>query len=106
MFVTTAALFWWGLLGGRYGRAGYGAAVFYVFTTVVHTGLLGAIMTLAPLPLYPTYVGRAVAHLAADPEHTDRLQNLGAVLHRAGRFEEAAKRLAEADGTFPGDTDV
>ena len=24
-FVATAALFWWGLVHGRYGRAGYGA---------------------------------------------------------------------------------
>src|SRR4051812_23671498 len=29
MFVGSAALFWWGLLYGRYGRAGYGAAVFF-----------------------------------------------------------------------------
>ena len=59
MFVATAALFWWGMLSGRYGRAGYGAAVFYVFTTVVHTGLLGAMLTLAPVPLYPIYATAA-----------------------------------------------
>jgi hypothetical protein len=34
----------------RYGRAGYGAAVFYVFLTVVHTGILGAMVTFAPTP--------------------------------------------------------
>jgi putative membrane protein len=55
MFVGTSALFWWGMLYGRYGRAGYGAAVFYVFLTVVHTGILGAMVTLAPVPLYPFY---------------------------------------------------
>ena len=89
MFVTTASLFWWGLLGGRYGRAGYGAAVFYVFTTVVHTGLLGAIMTLAPLPLYAIYVGRAVAR-GVDPLTDQQLAGLlmwvpaGAVLTMVG----------------------
>jgi cytochrome c oxidase assembly factor CtaG len=62
MFVVSAALFWWGMLAGRYGRVGYGAAVFYVFTTVVHTGLLGAILTLSPVPLYPTYVTAAHLH--------------------------------------------
>ena len=52
-------LFWSGLLYGRYGRAGYGASVFYVFTTLVHTGLLGAVFTLAPAPLYQVYAERA-----------------------------------------------
>lgn len=64
MFCLTSALFWWGLVYGRYGRAGYGAAVFYVFTTVVHTGLLGAVFTLAPAPLYPLYARRAADPLA------------------------------------------
>jgi putative membrane protein len=57
-FVGTAALFWSGLIYGRYGRAGYGASVFYVFTTLVHTGLLGAVFTLASAPLYPHYAAR------------------------------------------------
>jgi len=59
MFVGTSVLFWWGLVYGRYGRAGYGASVFYVFTTVVHTGILGAVFTLAPAPLYAVYAERA-----------------------------------------------
>jgi putative membrane protein len=62
MFVGTSALFWWGMLYGRYGRAGYGAAVFYVFLTVVHTGILGAMVTFAPTPLYPIYSAPAAAH--------------------------------------------
>jgi len=62
MFVGTSALFWWGMLYGRYGRAGYGAAVFYVFLTVVHTGILGAMMTFTPTPLYPIYAAPAAAH--------------------------------------------
>jgi putative membrane protein len=61
-FIATSALFWWGLLYGRYGRAGYGAAVFYVFTTAVHTGILGAMFTFADRPLYALYSGTAAAH--------------------------------------------
>jgi putative membrane protein len=61
-FVGTAVLFWWGMLYGRYGRAGYGAAVFYVFTTAVHTGALGAFLTFARAPMYPFYAGPAIAH--------------------------------------------
>jgi putative membrane protein len=64
MFVSTSVLFWWGLIYGRYGRAGYGAAVFYVFTTAIHTGILGALLTFAPSPLYGVY---------ATPGHQDPL---------------------------------
>lgn len=64
MFCGAAALFWWGLVYGRYGRLGYGASVFYVFTTAVHTGLLGAVFALARAPLYPLYARRAPDPLA------------------------------------------
>jgi putative membrane protein len=57
-FVGTSVLFWWGLVYGRYGRAGYGASVFYVFTTVVHTGILGALFTLSTRPFYAIYAAR------------------------------------------------
>jgi len=62
MFVASAMLFWWGLVHGRYGRAGYGVAVLYVFTTAVHTGILGAMFTFARVPLYQIYVNRGAAH--------------------------------------------
>jgi cytochrome c oxidase assembly factor CtaG len=55
-FVGTSTLFWWGMLYGRYGRIGYGAAVFYVFTTAIHTGILGAMVTFAGSPLYSVYL--------------------------------------------------
>jgi putative membrane protein len=71
IFVGTSALFWWGLVYGRYGRAGYGASVFYVFTTVVHTGLLGAVFTLIDMPLYPVYAERT-----ADPVADQQLAGL------------------------------
>jgi putative membrane protein len=71
MFVGTSVLFWWGLIYGRYGRAGYGASVFYVFTTVVHTGLLGAAFALTPSPIYEVY-----AHRSADPVGDQQLAGL------------------------------
>jgi putative membrane protein len=58
-FVATACLFWWTMLHGRYGRAGYGVAVFYVFATALHSGSLGALVTLSSRPWYPLYVERA-----------------------------------------------
>jgi putative membrane protein len=63
-FVGSSLLFWWGLIYGRYGRAGYGASVFYVFTTVVHTGLLGAVFALTPTVLYPVYADRSLDPVA------------------------------------------
>jgi putative membrane protein len=61
MFAGTAVLFWWGLIYGRYGRAGYGVSVLYVFSTLVHTGVLGALFTLSRTPYYQLYVERGAA---------------------------------------------
>jgi cytochrome c oxidase assembly factor CtaG len=55
-FFGSAALFWWGVAHGRYGRVAYGAAVIYVFATAIHGGVLGALMTLAPRVWYASYV--------------------------------------------------
>jgi putative membrane protein len=54
-FLGTAALFWWALIHGRYGRLGYGASVAYVFITSIHTGALGALLTFSPNVWYPIY---------------------------------------------------
>ncbi len=54
-FVVTAALFWWGMVHGRYGRAGYGVGVLYVFLTALHSTLLGALLTVAPSTWYGSY---------------------------------------------------
>lgn len=62
MFFWTAALFWWALIHGRYGRLGYGTAVLFVFLTAVHSSLLGALLTFAANPLYPTHAAGAVSH--------------------------------------------
>jgi putative membrane protein len=61
-FFLTAALFWWALLHGRYGRLGYGVAVLYVFATAMHTQLLGALLTFGPRIWYPTHAARTAAH--------------------------------------------
>ena len=74
-FVVTAALFWWGMVHGRYGRIGYGVAVLYVFLTAVHSSILGALMTVAPGVWYPAYTAAASAwHL--DPLEDQQLAGL------------------------------
>ena len=54
-FLVTALLFWWALLHGREGRIGRPAAVIYLFTTSVHTSLLGALLTFSNNLWYPLY---------------------------------------------------
>ncbi|HEV7374008.1 MAG TPA: cytochrome c oxidase assembly protein [Pyrinomonadaceae bacterium] len=54
-FLGSALLFWWALIHGRRGLMGYGAAVLYMFTTSVHSGVLGALITFAHSVWYPAY---------------------------------------------------
>jgi cytochrome c oxidase assembly factor CtaG len=55
-FFGTAALFWWGIVHGRQGRMGYGAAVVYLFVTALHGGVLGALLTVSPHVWYAPYL--------------------------------------------------
>ena len=57
-FFVSALLFWWALLYAG-SRAASGASVVYVFTTAIHTGVLGALLTFAPVVIYPAYVKTA-----------------------------------------------
>lgn len=59
-FLFSALLFWWALLGTPRSVAAPGATA-YLFTTMIHTGALGALMTVATRPWYPSYA----AHVAA-----------------------------------------
>ena len=49
-FLITALIFWHALL--RHGSQG--VAIVYLFTTTIHTGVLGALLTLARRPFYVT----------------------------------------------------
>lgn len=57
-FLLTALLFWWSVLGAS--TAGrQGVALLSTFTTMVHTGALGALLTFARVPWYPHYLHTA-----------------------------------------------
>jgi cytochrome c oxidase assembly factor CtaG len=56
-FLASALLFWWALIHGPQGAMGYGAAVLYLFTTSIHSGALGALLTVAGTVWYPSYIG-------------------------------------------------
>jgi putative membrane protein len=67
-FFITAALFWWALIHGRYGRAGYGIGVAYVFATAMHTQVLGALLTFGTQIWYPTHAARTGSAALADQQ--------------------------------------
>jgi len=53
-FFGSALLFWWSLFFAH-GRASYGAGFLYIFTTAIHTSILGALLTFARTVWYPAY---------------------------------------------------
>jgi len=55
-FLVTAMLFWWALIKHTtQNHIHYGMAVPYLFTTMLHSGVLGALITFATEPWYPHY---------------------------------------------------
>lgn len=67
-FFVTAAVFWWALIHGRYGRVGYGVGVLYVFATAMHTQILGALLTFGQRVWYPTHAARTGASALEDQQ--------------------------------------
>jgi putative membrane protein len=64
-FLVTAVIFWWPVVN-RTPALGYGGALVYVFTTILHTSVLGALLTFAPRAWYSSYMVTAPAwHLTA-----------------------------------------
>lgn len=54
-FLISALLFYEALLARRTGEMRAGAGVLYVFTTAVHTSVLGALLTFSNTIWYPVY---------------------------------------------------
>jgi putative membrane protein len=70
-FLVTGMMFWWSVFAhGRRDPGVYGSGALWVLATLVHTGLLGAIITFAPAPLYPAYAeaGRLGLSLLEDQQ--------------------------------------
>ncbi|WP_052306180.1 cytochrome c oxidase assembly protein [Paraburkholderia phymatum] len=74
-FLLTALLFWWTVAGDGARRQKGGHAMLSLFTTMVHTGALGALITLATGLWYPLYVEPCRA-LGVDPLRDQQLGGL------------------------------
>lgn len=56
MFFGTGMWFWWSLIApGRLGQGSFGSAAVLAVLTMMHMGMLGALMTFAPQLLYPEH---------------------------------------------------
>ena len=53
-FFGAGLLFWAGIIRARGSKPG--VALFWLFMTVMHSGLLGALLTFTPTPLYGTEI--------------------------------------------------
>lgn len=61
-FFGTALFFWWAAFEfGRRRSARFGFGVLYLFTTAVHSSILGALLTFSLVLWYPAYASRAAA---------------------------------------------
>jgi putative membrane protein len=54
-FLLSALVFWWALFNARGESPNVAGAVFYLFTTAVHTSVLGALLTFSDVLWYPAY---------------------------------------------------
>jgi len=100
-FFATALLFWWAPLGSA-SRQGQGASMFYLFSTMVHTAALGALLTLSPALWYPAYAATTPA-LGIDPLEDQQLGGLimwvpAGLAYLAAGLALAARWLREAHG--------
>jgi putative membrane protein len=63
-FLLSALLFWWAVFGDAARRERSGYAMLLLFTTMVHTGALGALLTLAPGLWYPVSIRFGISNWA------------------------------------------
>ncbi len=101
-FLVTALLFWWTALGhGRASSTRSAHGLLLLFTTMMHTSALGALLTLAPGVWYPSYIASSTA-LGFDPLEDQQLGGLvmwvpGALAYVLGGLAVAARWLMQRE---------
>ena len=60
-FLGSALLFWWAVMHDRGRAVAYGMAILYMYTTAIHSGLLGVLIALTRTVWYPAYTSTAPA---------------------------------------------
>jgi putative membrane protein len=100
-FLGAALLFWWTAFDPRGGLAAHATAVLGVFTTAVHSSILGALMTFASGPWYRPY-RHVEPGLALTPLEDQQLAGLvmwvpGGLIHLTAGLALMAMLIAKAE---------
>jgi putative membrane protein len=107
-FFLSALLFWWAIMASPRGLMSYGAGVLYLFTTSIHSGLLGAFLTFTTTLWYPAYEKSTVSW-GLTPVEDQQLGGLimwapagviyivAALLMFAGWLRESEKRVLQRE---------
>lgn len=101
-FLVSALLFWWSVLRQPGMRAHAPVALVSVFTTGLHTAVLGALLTFSSVPWYPVYAASAV-ELGLDALEDQQLGGLvmwvpGGLAYLAATLALAARLLSSLPG--------
>jgi len=104
-FLASALLFWWTIFGVRRAGDDGAHAMLSLFTTMVHTGALGTLLTLSPGPWYPWYF-EASAALGFDALQDQQLGGLvmwvpGGIAYLAAGLAVAARWLVRGREVAP-----
>lgn len=113
LFFMTGLWFWWSLIApGRLGHGGFGLATVLAVLTMMHTGMLGALMTFAPQLLYPEHpAGFAGFDQLSDQQLAGLLMWVpggviysAAALALAGHWLQRIKKRGSGTGLPPAET--
>lgn len=104
-FLITALFFWWTVLRDGTTKSGCGIAIVYLFTTMMHTGALGALLTFSSHPWYAGYLQTAAA-LGWEPLVDQQLGGLimwipGGLVYAGVALTLAARWLQLEHGSQP-----
>jgi cytochrome c oxidase assembly factor CtaG len=104
-FLASALLFWSSIFGHVMREDADAPAMLSLFTTMVHTAALGALLTLAPGLWYPAYIGTTAA-MGWDPLHDQQLGGLvmwvpGGLAYLLAALFLAARWLGEKSSQRP-----
>ena len=72
-FMLTALLFWWSVIDRSRSGSHAGIAMICLFTTALHTSLLGALLSAAEMPLYQSYKPTATGLWGLSPLEDQQL---------------------------------